>query len=385
MSTAPRPTVGGSILAVSSIRYLRSPFFDFYHHSEAHYGVDNERLYPLDLGGDVLAEYQALRSAAMLYDVPERTLEIRGPDAVRLLERVFVRRCANLGIDRAAYALACDAHGGLLMDGVLMRLAEDRFWYVKADGEFLTWLEAHAMGLDVEVFDPQVWVLQVQGPRSIEILRRIADPEIPADWKYFGVASTGIAGQAVVVSRTGWTGEMGFEIYTPIDGPRNAALWERLLECGGAFGLRNAALSSMDIRRIEAGILDYGTDVDRSLNPWQAGLGRFVDMGNPEFIGRTALLACDQAARLCGLRCKGGAPLRGGPVYLDGEMAGYVTASAQSPTLGCGIGYARFSAPAPPPGTALAVDTGAGRCSAEAVTLPFFDPEKRIARGLSPV
>jgi aminomethyltransferase len=383
MSTPIQPKVAGGVLQVSSHRYLRSPFFAFYDHPQARYGVYNQRLYPLDLGGDTVAEYWKLRREAMLYDVPERPLEIRGPDAVRLLEKVFVRRCAGIGVHRAAYGLACDANGGLLMDGVLLRLAADRFWYVMADGEFLPWLEAHAIGLDVQVFDPEVWVLQVQGPRSLEILRAIADPAPPAEWKYFGVAETTIAGQPVVLSRTGWTGELGFEIYTPMAGARNAALWDLLLETGAAFGLQNGALSSMAIRRIEGGILDYGTDVDRSVNPWQAGLGRFVDMEKDDFIGKSALVRCDRRLRLQGLSCDAGAPQRGGAVYVDGREAGHVTASAQSPQLGCGIGYALFREAAPEAGSAIEVQVDGVRVRAVVTELPFYDAEKRIARGLS--
>jgi len=382
MSTPVQPKVAGGVLQVSSHRYLRSPFFGFYDSPQARYGVYNQRLYPLDLGGDTVAEYGKLRRAAMLYDVPERPLEIRGPDAVRLLEKVFARRCGNLGVHRAGYGLACDANGGLLMDGVLLRLAEDRFWYVMADGEFLPWLEAHAIGMDVRVFDPEVWVLQVQGPRSLEILRAIADPAPPADWKYFAVAETTIAGQPVVLSRTGWTGELGFEIYTPIAGSHNAALWALLLGRGAAFGLQNGALSSMAIRRIEAGILDYGTDVDRGVNPWQAGLGRFVDMEKDDFIGKAALMRCDRQLRLQGLFCDAGTPQRGGAVSLDGREVGYVTASAQSPQLGCGIGYALYHDAAPAPGSTVEVQVGGARAMAVVSELPFYDPEKRIARGL---
>ena len=138
-----------------------------------------------------------------LYDVPERPLEISGPDAVALLDKVLVRRTGNLGVNRAAYGLACDASGGLLMDGVLMRLADDRFWYVMADGEFLPWLQAHAMGMDVRVSDPGVWVLQVQGATSLEILQAVADPAPSPDWRYFGVAHASIAGQPVVLSQIG--------------------------------------------------------------------------------------------------------------------------------------------------------------------------------------
>jgi aminomethyltransferase len=382
MSQTQPPKVAGGVLSVSSHRYLRSPFFRFYDSPQARYGVYNQRLYPLDLGGDTLAEYWRLRNDALLYDVPERPLEISGPDAVKLLDRVLVRRTGNLAVNRAAYGLACAADGGLLMDGVLLRLAPDRYWYVMADGEFLPWLEAHAIGMDVRVFDPGVWVLQVQGARSLEILQAVAEPAPGADWRYFGVASAQIAGQPVVLSRTGWTGELGFEIYTPIEGAHNDALWEKLLATSARFGLQVASLASMAARRIEAGILDYGTDFDRGLNPWQAGLGRFVDMDRDDFIGRAALAHCNRELRLSGIRCAQGVPRRGAMVHGTTGELGYVTASARSPQLGCGIAYVRFNAAAPTAGTLVRVDSDAGEQSAVVTVPPFFDPDKRIARGL---
>ena len=382
MSQSPAPKVAGGVLNISSHRFLRSPFFRFYDCPEARYGVYNQRLYPLDLGGDTLTEYWRLRHNAILYDVPERPLEISGPDAVALLDKVLVRRTGNLGANRAAYGLACDTNGGLLMDGVLMRLAEDRFWYVMADGEFLPWLQAHAIGMDVRVFDPGVWVLQVQGARSLDILQAVADPAPGPDWRYFGVAHASIAGQPVVLSRTGWTSELGFEIYTPIDGAQNGELWQLLLERGAAFGLQAASLASMTARRIEAGILDYGTDIDTTLNPWQAGLGRFVDMDRGDFIGRDALERCDRTLRLTGLRCEAGVPRRGAPVVSASGITGHVTASARSPELGCGIALLRFEGAAPAAGTRIDVDTDTGVQQAVITEPPFFDAEKRIARGL---
>ncbi len=382
MSHVSAPKVAGGVLNVSSHRFLRSPFFRFYDCPEARYGVYNQRLYPLDLGGDALAEYWRLRHNAMLYDVPERPLEISGPDAVKFLDKALVRRTGSLGVNRAAYGLACDVQGGLLMDGVLMRLAEDRFWYVIADGEFLPWLEAQAIGMDVRVFDPGVWALQVQGARALEILQAVAEPAPGPDWRYFGVAQGVIGGQPVVLSRTGWTGELGFEIYTSINGTHNEALWNTLLTAGAPFGLQSGALASMTMRRIEAGILDYGTDFDRGLNPWQVGLGRFVDMERSDFIGRAALAQCDRTLRLTGLRCDGGVPLRGAAVRSSSGVAGHVTASARSPQLGCGIGYLRFEGPVPAPGTRIDVATDAGAQQGVITEPPFFDPEKRIARGL---
>jgi glycine cleavage system aminomethyltransferase T len=366
------------VMRVNTKRFASSPFLERYATDETIFGVYGGRLYPLSLGGDPVDGYWRLRRHAALYDVPERPLQIAGPAAEPLLDRVLTRDVRKLRPGRAAYAIACDERGGILMDGVLMRFSADRFWYVLADGEFLGWLRAQAIGLDVTVDDPGSWVVQVQGPASLQVLAAACDAGAPDPFEYFAVVEARIAGQKVVVSRTGWSGELGFEVYT-LPGVDGAALWEALLAAGAPHGLAVAGLDSLGIRRIEAGILDNGTDMDPGLSPFGAGLGRFVDLDKPDFLGRRALCAADRRPLLFGISCPTAVPAPGSEVRHEGAVAGRVTTGAWSPFLERGIGYARMSRAGEWIGVEVTV--GEERVAAELVALPFYDPEKRIPRG----
>jgi glycine cleavage system aminomethyltransferase T len=368
------------VMRVSSKRFASSPFLHRYVTDDAVFGVYAGRLYPLSLGDDPVEGYWRLRREAALFDVPERPLEIAGPDAERLLDLVLTRDVASLAPGRAAYGLACDHHGGILMDGVLIRFSDDRFWYVMADGEFVGWLRAHAEGMDVRIVDPGSWVLQIQGPTSLEILASACDTGPPDPFPYFGVSEVTIAGQRVVVSRTGWSGELGFEVYTHPDVDPDA-LWDRLVDAGAHHGMAVQSLESLGIRRIEAGILDNGTDMDHTMTPYAAGLGRFVDLHKQGFVGRDALEAADRRLRLLGVR-SASTPVPGEPVRVDGREVGHITAGAYSPHLECGIGFASLRGPAEWAG--ITVTVGDPDETSELVPLPFFDPERRIPRDLGP-
>jgi len=364
-------------------RFQRSPFFDAYAPAGTLVGVYNRRLYPWTIGDDVVANYWTLRRKAALYDVPETPIEIVGPGAERLLNKVLIRDISKLKVGRATYGLACLADGGILMDGVLMHLAPDRFFYVQADGDFFGWLSAHGLGMDVAVRDPNSWVLQVQGPAALDVLANAAEGGRPEPFRYFDVAFCRIGGQDLIVSRTGWTNEMGFELYTlgDVDGPK---LWNDLIAAGKPHGLIGTGLDSMGIRRIEGGILDNGTDMDSSMTPFAAGLGKFVDFDKGDFIGRDALLDADRRCRLFGLRVADAAPLRGSEVLDGGATVGWMTTGAWSPYLECGVGYVRFDAPGYQPGDRVAVRLpDGGEHDGEVVELPFYDKEKLIPRGLS--
>ena len=368
--------------SVQSNRFRHSPFYACYAVANATLGVYNRRLYAWTLGDDVTATYWTLRRKAVLYDVPETPIEITGPDAERLLDKALTRDMTKLRVGRAAYGLACLPDGGLLMDGVVMRLGAERFFYVQADGEFLPWLAALGVDLDVTVRDPDSWVLQVQGPRSLEVLGAARDGGAPEPFDYFDVAECALGGQPVVVSRTGWTGELGFEVYTrpDTDGP---ALWRHLLATGAAHGLIHGGLDSMGIRRIEAGIIDYGTDTDTAMTPFQAGLGKFVDLEKPNFVGKQALAAADRRVMLYGLRCPEATPRRFGAVRRGDTRIGGVTTASWSPYLDCGIAFVRMDQPGDWLGAAVTVTGGDGAGhAAEIVALPFYDDEKKIARGL---
>ncbi len=278
-----------STFRVSARRFEQSPFQHRWLSDDTIMGVYAGRYYATNSGEDVERSYWDLRRAAVLYDVPERPVEISGPDVVRFLDHVFSRRVADMEEGRARYAIACTDRGRLFMDGVLFRLGQERFWYVQPDGALETWLLAHSPGFDVAVTDPHSRVLQIQGPTSLAILASATDGVLDDRLGYFRATFATIGGQEVYVSRTGWTGEMGFEVYTQGDATDADRVWDRLLEAGEPHGMTFGSLASMEIRRIEAGILDNGTDFDLTMTPFEAGLGAFVDLDKPAFIGRDAL------------------------------------------------------------------------------------------------
>ncbi|MDE0369705.1 MAG: aminomethyltransferase family protein [bacterium] len=373
---------------LSSFRLGRSPFADRYVTDQTVFGLYCDRLYPIKAypDEDPVPQYWKLRNGVMLYDVPEKPLEIIGPDAARMLERVLTCRVGTLAVGRARYGIACNEDGTVLMDGVIMRLAPDRFWYVKANGEFEGWLTAHAMGLDAEVSDPDSRVLQIQGPKSLDVLDAAIGGGLSTDFRYFHAGSFDIGGQTLWVSRTGWTGEAGIEIYCN-SGPEatdHDALWEYLLACGEPFGMEFSSSSSMGIRRIEAGILDNGTDIEPDLTPYGAGLGNFVALDKGDFIGRSALARVDRSQLLFGLVCATAAPDAGMQVHLENGPVGHITIGTWSPSLEAGVGYVRFDRPLPGGDwlgkTVSLIDHNGAPHPATVDALPFVDKEKRLPR-----
>ncbi len=273
----------GRSLPVWGGRYDRlraSPFIPFYEDRigpDASFTVYSGHMSPGYLDEDVEAEYWHLRRQATLFDVPEHAIEFVGPDAARFLDHLMPRRIAPMKVGRCRYGFMCYPDGGVLMDGILVRLAEDRFRYVLADGEIFSWLKAHQPDFDVEIIDTEDWVLQVQGPRSLDVLAALCDDGAPDPFPYFGAARVTMAGEPLLATRTGWTSEVGFELYVPDDAD-HGALWDHLTGVGGRHGLRFAAMACMNVRRIEAGILNNGTDMSPAMTPFAAGLGRFVDL-----------------------------------------------------------------------------------------------------------
>ena len=372
---------------VSYYRIAQSPFAHRYATEQAIYGIYCNRLYPLKLTPDEnpIPNYWKLRNGVLLYDVPEKPLEIAGPDAAELLEKVLVCRIETLGIGRCRYGIACTGDGSILMDGVVMRLGHDRYWYVTANGEFMSWLAAHAIGLDVEVSDPDSRVLQIQGPRSLGVLDSASGGGLSEDFKYFRAGFFDIGGQRLWISRTGWTGEAGIEIYCN-SGPEptdHDALWDHLFACGEDFGMEFSSSNSMGIRRVESGILDNGTDIEPDLTPFGAGLGQFVNFGK-DFIGRAALEGADRDQLLFGLVCEAVSLRSGMQVYFEDRLAGHVTIGTWSPTLEKGVGYVRFHRPSPDGswlGKTVSLQGRPGNVhEANVDTLPFFDKEKRLPR-----
>lgn len=367
---------------ISARRFEPSPFADRYTNPETVLGVYAGRFYSIFNGEDPIETYWALRRKAVLYDVPERPVQIEGPDAAPFMERIFARPISNLRTGRGRYAIACTPTGGVFMDGVLFKLSEGRFWYVQPNGALESWLIAHSEGFDVTISDPKSRVLQIQGPKSLEVMRAASGGLIDENMGYFRSGFFDLGGQKLYVSRTGWTGELGFEIYSQGEGTDYRGLWDHLIEAGTSHGMVFGSISSMEIRRMEAAILDNGTDMDMSMTPYQAGLGTFIDLNKEDFTGRAALLEADRRPLLFGLKCEAVPDMD--YEILDGQhVVGYVTGGAWSPYLQSGIGYVRFNEPGQWAGRTLSLKVEEGEiCPCEIVELPFYDPEKRIARGL---
>ena len=359
----------------------RHPYHEIERPLGPHYCVYNRRLMACCF--DELSTedgYWRLRQQAAVLNTGEYVLQFEGPDAERLLDKLFTKDITRVRIGRCGYGLACYEDGGLLVDGVLLRLADDLFWYAQADGDFYSWARAHALGLDVRISDPEVFVSQLQGPNSMQILADAADDGMPEAFGYFGIARVSFGGQQVVISRTGYTNELGWEYYTE---PRHdaEALWRHLRDAGEPHGMQIFGLDAMHIRRIEAGILNAGSDFDHTTTPWAAGLGRFVDEDKGDFIGKAALLEAPRGSRLTGLYCAG-EPHIGGEILLGERVAGHVTAGAVSPYLERGIGIGRMAETGFAEGEAVRIRCIDGELHAgELASLPLYDKEYEIPRG----
>ncbi len=367
-------------LPVSSHRFKRSPFFACNDRPDTQYGIYNNRLYPISSGYDEQAHYHHLRNFCCLYDVPETPLLITGPDRYYFLNQLFTRDIRKIKIGRAGYALACNHEGGVVMDGVLMRPNKEQLIYVQANGDFLNWANAQALDFEVTIQDFDSWVLQVQGPTALEVLETVTGIEAES-LPYYAVTETSILGDSFYISRTGWTGERGFEIYSKGADFDGVALWQHLLEQGQRANLIPSDISSMHIRRLEAGILDYGTDIDQSTNPFEIGFGHFVDFKKPNFNGKSALTDTDhRSPRLLGLKSPDVTPVRGDTLQdLAGHTVGSVTAGAWSPTLGCGIALVRLDRGRSHKQTVTLINQS-GQHAATICSLPFIDPEKQLPR-----
>ena len=346
------------------------------------YQLYNGRLTPVrfaDVSTDEM--YWKVRREVILRHTGELPVELVGPDAERLANRVFPRDLTKVRVGRCSYQFACYHDGGMINDGVMLRLAPDRFWMAQANGDLFSWYRAHASDLDVDVRDPDVWVSQVQGPRSLAVLAAVVDGDPPEPFRYFDIAEVSIAGQPVVITRSGFTNELGWEFYLGPDIDREA-VGDRILKEGQAFGMIITSAQVFRARRIEAGLLNAGADFDSTVTPFDAGLGRFVDLAKGDFIGKKALERADRRCRTWGLRTEGGIAQLGRTVSRGGSAVGRVTSTAWSPFQQCGVAIARMDDRIDGPGTQLDVESFDGPVlRGELCTLPMYDPERLIPRG----
>jgi len=373
--------MAGMVLPIISSA-VRSPWFKATCDLTTAYGDHEGRLTPVTFDRSIADEYRVLRTRAGIFDVPERPLEIRGHGAAAFLDYVFTRPVSTMAVDRGRYGLMCHHGGGIACDGVIFRLAKDWFWYVHADRDVFTWLQALSLGHDVEIRDPGAWAIQIQGPTSLEILDACVDGGAPEEFKYYHSRKVTMGGQPVLISRTGWTAELGFEVYNMDPNVDGMALWSHLIVAGAPHGMEILSTYAMNPRRIEAGIMNYGTDMGWDTTPFDLGLGDFVDFEH-DFVGRDALRATERSSRFSGFMTEAKDIKWGSPVLASGNAVGRVKAFEPSPTLGTGIGYVLFDTPEAMSANAFTVKGRNGNEYPLALhALPFFDADKRIPRGL---
>lgn len=368
-------------------RLRRSPFFEATQAYGAQaYTTYNHMLFPIRFA-DLEAEYWHLIEHVTVWDVAvERQVEITGRDAFTFVNRLTPRDLARCAVGQGKYVLITSPSGGIINDPVLLRLGENHFWLALADSDVRLWAEGAALhaGLEVEIREPDVSPLQIQGPKAKAVVQALFG-EAATRLPYYHFIQTMLDGIPVVVTRTGWTGEVGYEIYLR-DGSRGTDLWERVMAAGKPHQIRPTGPS--DIRRIEAGILNWGADITLDNNPYEVGLERLVDADKrTDYIGRRALeqiKAAGVTRRLVGIEIDGARldlNMTKWPVRAGDAVVGHVTSAVFSPRLRKNIGYAIVPVRDAELGTGLTVALPGGReRAARVVKRPFIDPEKAIPR-----
>ena len=318
----------------------KSPYFD----STVKWGatgfsVYNHMYIPRDFGNPEQNFWNLIEKAILCDVAVERQVEITGPDAYKFTQLLTPRDLSKLAIGQCKYVLITNNDGGILNDPVLLRLAENHFWLSLADSDVLLWAQGVAVnsGLNVQIKEPDVSPLQLQGPTSGEIMVKLFGEDIK-DLKYYWLKEYNLDGIPLIISRTGWSSELGYEIYLR-DGSKGNELYEKIMEAGKEHGIKPGHTSS--IRRIEGGMLSYHADADINTNPFELGLDRLVSLDTDiNFVGKDALKKIKQdgiTRKQVGLEidCE---PLKGPnttfwPLKKDNKNIGKITSAVYSPRL----------------------------------------------------
>ncbi|MEM8811624.1 MAG: glycine cleavage T C-terminal barrel domain-containing protein [Pseudomonadota bacterium] len=359
-------------------RVRKSPFFQATVDAGVRAFTVYNRMYMPTSYGDPQAEYRRLTEGVAMWDVAvERQVQISGPDARDLVRHLLPRDLANLQIGRGKYVPVCDHNGILLNDPVLLQVDESTFWLSIADSDLLLWVRGIAAerGADVSVTEPDVSPLAIQGPKAEDVVASMF-----GDWvrtlRYFWFQDAILEGIPLVVARSGWSKQGGFELYLR-DGFRGVDLWNIVAEAGRPFGIGPGTPNPVE--RTESGLISYGADTDENANPYEMGLGRYVDLDRPDhFVGKAALKRLADSPfnrRRTGLFLDGGPidmPTQPLTVTATGAPVGRLSVAVHSPRLDRMIGIGLLEPAAFEPDAVLAVQTDQGPRAARVTDLPFI-------------
>jgi glycine cleavage system aminomethyltransferase T len=368
--------------------YRKSPFFDATRVAGCTaYDIYNHMYIP-SYYDDPDTEYWALANAVTMWDVGvERTVEVSGADADRLVDMLTCRDLTKCRVKQGKYMLVIAPNGGIVNDPVLLHVAENRWWMQLADSDAGLYAlgVASQAGLDVEVMHPDVHPMQVQGPKAVATVQKLVGPAI-YDLKYYWCDWFTIGDIPVLISRTGWTAMPGFEINL-LDATRGDDLWNAVAEAGAEFDIR--PIAPCEARRVEAGIFNYGSDMSLRDTPLHVtGLERLVEDQPQDYLGKAALERIKFQGverKLVGIVLEGD-ELRAElseywPVHKDGQEVGYVTDAVWSPGLEKNIGYVWVPIDLAGPGTRLDVESEDGPLTGTTAAIPFVDPLKEVPAG----
>lgn len=383
--------LGGKMLVSQRVR--KSPYFHLSQEAGCWcYTVYNHMYHPRAYvppeEGGLLKEYEYLTQHVTMWNVAvERQIQVKGPEAAKLVDLVITRSVDKIKPGKARYVILCNPRGGIINDPVLLRLAADEFWFSISDSDVGLYLQGinELAKFDCEISEIDVAPVQIQGPKSVDLMTKLFGESVQRI-PYYGIMPSKLSGCDVIISQTGFSTEKGYEIYLYNATENAEKLWYSVLEAGAEFDIH--VIAPGHIRRIEAGILSYGQDMDIETNPYQVGLEWQVDLGKERFIGKEALarIAAEGVSyKLKALKI-GGDPIDWYPsdfylIYdaLKRHVVGYVTSAFYSPTQGCNIGYGMLPVELTEFGTQLRVQLpeqyAAEPVWAEVAQTPFKAPE----------
>lgn len=365
-------------------RVRKSPYFDAtIRHGAKSFTIYNHMYLPTCYTSPV-EEYWSLVNDVALWDVAcQRQIEISGCDAFEFIQLLTPRDMSRCAIGQCQYMVLTNQHGGIVNDAVLLRIEENRFWLSPGDGDVLMWAMGVAVNsnMDVQVSEPDVSPLQLQGPKSPSVARALFGEQI-LDLKYYWLKEIDLDGIPLVVSRTGWSGELGYELYLR-DSQFGERLWERVMAAGKAHNISPAAPNT--IRSIEGGLLSYVSDITLRDNPYVIGMDRLVDLDNDHFIGKEALTtirAQGTKRRLVGVEICG-EPILGSnenfwSLTKNDIVIGHVTRCVYSPRLEKNIAWANIVTEHADLGTTMTVETPDATRDATVCKAPWIKSETKM-------
>ena len=365
----------------------KSPYFDAtVNWGAKDFSVYNHMYIPRDFGNPEQNFWNLINDAILCDVAVERQVQIQGPDASKFVQMMTPRDLSNMKVGQCKYVILVNQSGGVLNDPILLRVADDKYWFSLADSDILFWAQGLAANsnYDVEITEPDVSPLQLQGPKSREIMIKIFGEQI-TDLKYYWFKEFRFNNTDLIISRTGWSSELGYEIFLT-DSKVGNELYEHIMKIGGPMGLKPGHTST--IRRIEGGMLSYHADMTINTNPLELGMDKFIDLNNDiDFIGKDALIKIKNDGlqrKQVGLYLDNnpmdGPNTRFWNLKYDNKVVGKITSAVYSPRLNQNIALAIVDINYSNLNQKLIVNDGSSEFSAIVVNKPFYDPNKNLTK-----